>query len=424
MKTLFPSIASFLLLFVFGLTSIAVTAQESEGVFVISGVVKDQKSKRALEYVNVTVPGSNVGTITNSDGFFSLKIKKNKNTPFIEISHIGYQTSRLPIGQENIDEKVLFLSPGIIRLNEVVIKPVDARQVIDQALSAIRVNYNRYPAMHKGFYRETSQKKRKYITISEAVIDVYKTAYTENVDKDRVRIFKGRQLLSQRQGDTLAVKLIGGPTLATFLDMVKNPDVLLSRDCLDYYKYEFTEYAMIDNRMHYTIRFSPQVVTDDPLYTGTLYIDRENFAITRLEFNLDMRDKMKVTRMILRHKPAGLMFKPVSISYLVTYRQQEGRTYLNYIRNEIKFNADWKKKWFSTTYTVTSEMVITDRQDNPPGSIPYKETFKSTQVLSDKVMNFYDENFWEDYNIIEPTESLDNAVKKLKKTQGQALSLK
>ncbi|MFW9624572.1 MAG: carboxypeptidase-like regulatory domain-containing protein, partial [Bacteroides graminisolvens] len=41
--------------------------------------------------------------------------------------------------------------------------------------------------------------------------------------------------------------------------------------------------------------------------------------------------------------------------------------------------------------------------------------FHERNSLSDKVSNFYDENFWEDYNIIEPTESLENAVNKLKK---------
>ena len=41
--------------------------------------------------------------------------------------------------------------------------------------------------------------------------------------------------------------------------------------------------------------------------------------------------------------------------------------------------------------------------------------FKADQSLSDKVSDFADENFWGAYNIIEPTESLENAVYKLKK---------
>ena len=48
-------------------------------------------------------------------------------------------------------------------------------------------------------------------------------------------------------------------------------------------------------------------------------------------------------------------------------------------------------------------------------SIPYRMSFKADQSLSDKVSDFADENFWGAYNIIEPTESLENAVYKLKK---------
>ena len=46
---------------------------------------------------------------------------------------------------------------------------------------------------------------------------------------------------------------------------------------------------------------------------------------------------------------------------------------------------------------------------------PSKEFFKQNQTLSDKISNFSDQNFWEAYNIIEPTESLESAVVKLKK---------
>ena len=65
---------------------------------------------------------------------------------------------------------------------------------------------------------------------------------------------------------------------------------------------------------------------------------------------------------------------------------------------------------------TVSEIVMTNREDAPAsGNIPYRESFMKSQVLSDKVQDFYDEKFWEDYNIIEPTESLEYAVKRLKK---------
>lgn len=44
----------------------------------ISGVVRDKQNKKKLEYVNISSQGSNVGTVTNADGEFSLKIKKSE----------------------------------------------------------------------------------------------------------------------------------------------------------------------------------------------------------------------------------------------------------------------------------------------------------------------------------------------------------
>ncbi len=390
-------------------------AQESDPLIVISGVVKDARTKRTLEYVNVTVAGSNAGTITNSDGAFTLKIRPEMRSHSIEFSHLGYQTRTAAIPAGGKEDQVFLLTPNSVVLKEVVVSPVDPRTLVEQAMRKKITNYNDCSAMHTGFYRETAQKRRKYISISEAIVDVYKTPYAEDISKDRVRVFKGRRLLSPRLSDTLAIKLVGGPTQALVMDMVKNPDVLLSHEYMPFYEYILADYVTIDDRLHYAIRFAPRARLEEPLYEGTLYIDTESVAITRCEFNLDMRDKKKVTQMILRSKPPGLVFKPSNLSYLVTYRQVEGKTYLNYMRTEIKFRCDWKKKFLSTGYTVLSEVVLTDREDNPLTPIPARESFRMHHVLSDRVMDFYDENFWEDYNIIEPTESLESAVKRLKK---------
>jgi hypothetical protein len=130
-----------------------------------------------------------------------------------------------------------------------------------------------------------------------------------------------------------------------------------------------------------------------------------------------MDDRNKVTRMILHRKPFNLRFKPEEVSYVVTYKLENGISYLNYIRNEVKFKCDWKRKLFSTGYTIVSELVITDRKEGNVEKIPNKLAFDKKNSLSDKVRDFYDPDFWGNYNIIEPTESLENAVNKLKKQQ-------
>ena len=52
--------------------------EEVENYFTVTGVVKDKENKKKLENVNVSVPGTNIGTVTNSDGVFALKIKDAK----------------------------------------------------------------------------------------------------------------------------------------------------------------------------------------------------------------------------------------------------------------------------------------------------------------------------------------------------------
>lgn len=406
----------FCLLLFFLVTSL-VYAQDEENFITINGIVKDQRNRTTLEYVNISVPGTNIGTITNTDGEFSLKISKAYKSLYLEISHIGYITSKLPLKPTNGDKHVFYLNPNSIILEEVIVSPVYPRKLVEQAIDKIGDNYNPFPSMLTGFYRETSQKGRKYINVTEAVTKLYKTAYKENegITRDRVRIEKGRQLVSPKQGDTLGVKLIGGPTLAISLDVIKNRDELLDKETLYYYEFKFDDFVLIDNQLHYVISFIPIIPLPYPLYKGKLFINKQSLAITRAELNIDMRDKDKVTKMMLRKKPAGLIFKPVGLSTLLTFKEQNERTYLNYIRNEIKFKCDWKKKWFHTSYTVVSEMVITDREDNPNTTISSREAFRENQILSDKVGNFYDERFWGDYNIIEPTESLERAVNKLRK---------
>ncbi|WP_195349099.1 carboxypeptidase-like regulatory domain-containing protein [Bacteroides nordii] len=391
--------------------------EEVDGYFTVTGVVRNKDDRKKLENVNVSVPGTNIGTVTNSDGLFSLKIKDAEIVRGLEVSHIGYLNTQISL-KENKDLSALtvWMMPAPNLLSEIVIFGNNARGIVEEAIRKIPVNYSPNENMLTTFYRETVQKRRRYISVSEAVIDVYKTAYNDRVPvKDKVQLQKGRRLLSQKTSDTLAVKVVGGPSLAIYLDVVKNQDALLNMGDLDYYEFHIEEPVNFDNRMQYVISFRPKVSLMYALFYGKLYIDFEKLAFTRAEFSLDMKNKTKAVEAILHKKPLGLQFKPQEVSYLVTYKEQNGKTYLNYIWNTIRFKCDWKKRLFSSGYTVYSEMVVTDRQEDNFTAISNKTAFKEKQVFYDLVDEYWNEDFWKEYNIIEPTESLEHAVNKLKK---------
>ncbi len=419
MKALGKTTMGFFLILGLLFLSHPLQAQDSddENYFTVSGVVKDSRTKKKLDYVNVSVPGTNIGTVTNAEGEFSIKIKESLDASRIEVSFIGYRSSFFPVNGEDISNVEVLITPSMTMLEEVVVRAQDPRYLVLQAMDKIADNYSPTSILQTGFYRETIQKGRRYINVSEAIVDIYKTPYTQTVECDRVQIYKGRSLLSIKASDTLAVKILGGPNLSVYVDMVKNPDLLLDPEVLPYYAFRMEETVMIDDRPQYVISFQPQAILPYPLYYGKLYIDKETLAFSRAEFSLSMDDTNKATQAILMKKPFTLRFKPEEVSFVVTYTQRDNLSYLTYIKNQVRFKCDWKRKLFSTNYTILAEMVITDSKTSEVEAIPLRASFRSNHSLSDKVGDFSDPDFWGAYNIIEPTESLESAVNKLKKQQ-------
>jgi len=382
----------------------------------ISGIIKDNKSRKKLAFVSIVVPGTQIGTVSNTDGRFSVKIADSLNVSNLELSHIGYKTHYVPLYGENIADTTIYLEANSRLLKEIVIDNVEPLKLVQKAIDKIEINYTLHPALQTGFYRETIQKRRDYINISEAVMEIYKTPYNDGMRGERTQIIKGRKLISANPKDTLAVKLQGGPNIIIYSDIVKNADILLKKEDLWLYRFELDNPQNINDKYHYVVNFEPgAILPDDVLFYGRLFIERETLTISRAEFSVDMKDRSKVTRMVLKKKPPKLRFKPEEVSYIANYTEYNGRSYLNYVRNEVRFKCDWKRRLFSTNYTVVSEMVITGGKKDDITKIPNKVSFRQNQSLSDEVSSFYDENFWEDYNIIEPTESLESAVHKLKK---------
>jgi hypothetical protein len=268
--------------------------------------------------------------------------------------------------------------------------------------------------MMTGFYRESIMQRRDYLSVSEAVIDIYKAPYT-GIQGDQVKIYKGRRSSNVKKADTLMVRLQGGPNVLMMLDIVKNTDLSIALDNLDNYQFEFGSMVNIDNKPNWVITFSSYIVTEYPLYNGKLYISQDNMAIIRAEFSLDLSDEDKASQAFVQKKPMGLIFMPTATSYLVTYKEQNGKYYLSYVRIDLKFRCDWKKRLFKNYYTLMSEVAITGRREDNVARFANQEVFKTNMILAEKVQDFIDVDFWGENNIIEPEKSIENAILKLTK---------
>ena len=376
---------------------------------IVSGTVVDDKTGIPLRQASISA--GRVSVVTNEDGVFTLKLEGKQKT--VSVSHLGYKTRRLTVGESGSEGMMIRLVPTAIQLREVIVRNENPRQLVDIAIDKIPQNYSRVPELLKGFYRETAMKRRHYIYVAEGVEDMYKTPYNRGTARDRVAIVKGRRLLSQKQGDTLGVKVAGGPVQAVIMDLVKNREFLLNREDLDYYRFAMGVPELINDRQQYVVLMEPNAVTDFALFHGKLYIDAERLSFTRIELDLDMSDKDKATQTMLVKKPLGVRFKPRELSTVVDYRYEDGVARISYLRNTFRFNCDWKRRLLSTSFTATCEMAVTDSQSDQVQPIASRNSFDSHDAYYDKVEYFLDPDYWSNYNIIEPSESLDRAIKRL-----------
>lgn len=384
---------------------ISVLAQQ----VVIGGTVTDNKTGEPLRQVSISA--GRISVVTNEDGVFLLKMDKLPSS--ISVSHLGYKTHKVSLAQGATEGLKIRLVPTTIQLREIIVRNEDPRQLVDLAISKIPDNYSRKPELLKSFYRETAMKRKHYIYVAEGVEDLYKTPYNRSVARDRAAIVKGRRLLSQKQGDTLGVKVMGGPVQPILLDVVKNRELLLNKEELDDYEFKMDGIEYINDRQQYVIKIEPLVSKEYALYHGRFYIDSERLAFTRIELELDMSDKDKATKTMLVKKPMGVRFKPRELSCVVDYRYDNGVSRISYLRNTFRFNCDWKKRLLSTSFTATCEMAVTDSQSDNVMPITSRNSFDSRDAYYDKVEYFLDPEYWSDYNIIEASETLDKAIQKL-----------
>ena len=378
--------------------------------YTVRGKVRDAQTGRVLEAVHVSVPGRHHATVTNADGEFLLK--SDRRIEAVQFSFLGYKSQWVPAS----DNLKISLVPEDYTLAEASIVSGDPGDIVRAALARVPDTYCPQPELLECFYRETIQKRNRYTYVAEAVARLYreKSGMRQYYSGDAAALEKSRLLVSQRKRDTLSVKTQGGPQMVLNCDFLKNPALLFDEDEMQFYNFEMDRPAYMGDRLQFVIRMTPAREADNALYYVVLYIDRENLTFTRIEASLDMRDRAKAIRAILVSKPMSLRFFPEEATIVLNYRPVGDQIRLEYFRSTMRFTCDWRKRLFKTRYTAVNELVVTDVR---PEAVPIlrKERFRSTDYLNDKAEEFLDPDFWADYNIIEPSESLEHAIGRLRK---------
>ncbi len=392
------------------------SAYSQEEYLEYSGKVVDYETGSPLIFASLEVSNTNISTITNNDGEFSLKVPTTLQNSSVIISFLGYKQKRLELSSLKKTKNKISLIAQITKLPETTVKVYkDPKELVKQTLKRKGVNNLDQRVLMTGFYRETIKKRRKNVSLAEAIVTVYKQPYTSQ-RKDDIQLYKARKSTDYSKLDTVALKLQGGPFNALYVDLMKYPEYIFTSEMWSYYNFTYAPSTTINGKVVYVVSFIQKPSVIEPLYYGKLFIDAETLALSSAIYNLNVENKELTGSMFVKKKPKDVNVYPTRAAYRVDYREKNGKWYYSYSNVQISFKINRKRKLFNSIYSLSSEMAITDWKINDTKeNLKAKDRIRPSIIIADETSGFSDPEFWGAYNVIEPEKSIESAINKIKR---------
>ncbi len=146
----------------------------------LKGKVADFLTFQPIESASVYIENTTIGSITNADGNFVLKVPQQHLQDTLVISSIGYKSYRVVISEfENGSD--IFLEEDVASLDEVVIvadpRPTTGNGIVQKAIEKLPKNLPEQAYLQKGFLRHKERNKKEYKWLIESAITLYDSSY-------------------------------------------------------------------------------------------------------------------------------------------------------------------------------------------------------------------------------------------------------
>jgi hypothetical protein len=142
----------------------------------LTGKVRDAQTGGGIAYAAVGIPGTPVGTVSDTSGRFSLRVPVKYSGDTLLVSLLGYAPHRalirtLPAGQPlaiGLEQKNHSLREAVVEARRLT-----GRDILGLAIERLPVTYPAAPYTAEGFYRETRFKDGRYKSLLEAAVQLY-----------------------------------------------------------------------------------------------------------------------------------------------------------------------------------------------------------------------------------------------------------
>ncbi|HEU4470891.1 MAG TPA: serine hydrolase [Flavisolibacter sp.] len=392
----------------------------------VQGTVVHAATGEAVPMATVSLPSMGLATMTNTSGRFSLSIPANGKADSISVSHIGFETIKLPLRTDG-SLLTVRLIPYTNLMSEVLIINESAVELIKKAIAKIPQNYAAQPFLSQGFYRLTARKSQRYIHISEAAFDIHSRSYERKTKSFRLKKARAEKDVAVYNGvDNIVLGL--KPSGVFEFDIVSDIEEsdLLSRQGLKEHQFTLNGIRRIDGSDAYEIGFDQKDGLKKALYKGVIYLDVKRLAFVSLRFWMSPKGLP-----YLRVKNAGqralmslldIHVKPMQDTTSISYRLFGPKYYLSHVGNAAVMNVHSGRHRFNFIANTRIDYLTTGIDTvNTSG-------FRDDELMNDnKFIEFQasgeDKEFWKGYNLI-PADYDPDAVAQSIQQQNKELNNK
>ncbi len=398
---------------------ISVIGLRSQSYLTVRGIVLDQSTQAPVPFAHIGMPEHGIGTVTSEQGAFSFNFPEQLKNASIEISHIGHFTIQKTYSDwPNPDSALILLSSQAVQLEgvEVLESEYPLSYYVNKAIKNLNRNYPSKLHLMSGFFREAkvNTETMRYDRLVEAAVDIQDKGLKSNPDNVRIHI---REL--RKSDDFSAYSQLNEQLNERFGDRNKMYDLFLRNPIRSYQnetsplslqynplelmknredKLKLRAVTYIDNTKIYIIDY------EDVLFSGTLYLDSEDYGLHRLEFYTDLnfkrpeQSKEGTLNKIDRSQKAGIhkdiyLYQKVQDIYHLSLIQKT--SFDDFLNNQEGSNDK------VSSYAIRT-LLINDFYTNRKAfdRIKWKEQEKKDIPIYDINMP-YNKNFWETYNMIQ-----------------------
>lgn len=370
-------------------------AQEAQ---VLRGFVLDADTHQPVPNAQVGIASNKLGTSTNQEGRFALRVPAAYAATELEVALLGYRRYVRPLPPLPGPELRIELQSSPASLSTVAVSS-SVLGILREAVARIPRNYPVRPTRLTGFFRESEDNatSHRYYYLGEALLEVQKAGYQHPRDDGQVKIVQLRKVdLRPARPDSsglVPINWIAGSFIPHRFDFVHRRAEFIQEKHFKDYQYRLTPQTTFQERPVYVIAFGPKPGTDRANFAGELYIDEQNYAFLGASWH---RTPSGIRR------EGVLLFEASERAYRIDYQRYVGRWHL-------------KSVWYNTlgrplagqVRRHLAEFLTTALDTAQAAPITYAERAQYDDIFLQAAAP-YDSSFWKNYTtLLPPTALLD-----------------